>query len=1062
MTSDYAKITEENVTDRGKKFEDIGNFFAEQFYSDQTHFVYELLQNAQDALNRRIQAQPGTKFPQNVTFSLFPDRLEFRHYGQLFNEMDVRGISDILKGTKVGDKKQIGRFGIGFKSVYAFTRSPEVHSGDEHFVIKQYIRPEAVEPKVTKPDETLFIFPFDHPDKKADETFQRIQKRLVELGLRTLLFLDQIDQIVWEVDGKRMGAYIRTIRPLPNLQDCYYVSILGEEANSSKKKMEERWLVFERKITETGGHTSVEIAYLFEMDKEGAKGHLVPADQSRLFAYFQTEKETHLGFMIQGHYNTTPARDNIQYDDEHNRRLIAETAHLIIDSLQALKSSGLLTAKVLEMLPLEEANFPPGTFFRPLYEEVKKALSTHPLFPAAGGGFIKAEEAKLARGTELIELLKNEQLKALFAIGKDYKWLSDEITNDKTPGLRQYLMRKLDVEEIDAERFGRNIDEKFLVAQSEEWLIKFYKYLNGQQAIWRKKISRGQDEGVLRNKPFILCEDGNFVKPFDLSGIPQVYLPPSDETDFPIVKRSLVQDELVLNFFNNLGLDEPDLVDEVITYTLPKYPYNGECQVKEEEHIKDIKRIFHALDTCSAAKREILVKKLQAAKFLQAINVANGKKSYLYPRQIYIDNPAMRDYFENNPEIWFYDPTYIPFRKQLEIIGVRKEIEMVSVRVERNGHATIKNWWGDHVRGLDGFDYRWNVDGLSFAVENPTLKRAKIIWNNFLVPNSQLVRGTIESSNKQDFPDPKREERFSIAGDLVCKTKWLPDRSGEFHLPGELSLDDLPEDFARNEKLADQLWMKVAAVSVLAKDQGIDETLLNLAIQLVKQDPDSLRNLATRVLQTRSFSDEEADFNYSRALQDAFDEKASDENLPEPEPAEHPDPVPDPEHRRKKTQEELERDKTYEPPVSERFGIVPSSVWEAKNNSIRPFLLEQYGGRCQICGFTFYKRNGEPYFEGLYLVSRLHKKWIDRTGNVLCLCANCCAKMQHGIVKVEDLVGQVKNVKLQSQVGTNDPTLIIELCGETLEIRYTDRHIIDLQEMIKSEDQQNDVNEYID
>ncbi len=93
-------------------------------------------------------------------------------------------------------KKQIGKFGIGsFKSVYAFTRSPEIHSGDEHFIIERYIRPRSILPVRVKRG-TLFIFPFNHKEKTADQTYERIRSRLADLGLRTLLFLDEIDQIV--------------------------------------------------------------------------------------------------------------------------------------------------------------------------------------------------------------------------------------------------------------------------------------------------------------------------------------------------------------------------------------------------------------------------------------------------------------------------------------------------------------------------------------------------------------------------------------------------------------------------------------------------------------------------------------------------------------------------------------------------------------------------------------------------------------------------------------------------------------------------------------------------
>ena len=164
MPSDYNAICRDNIRRRGEEFDDMGQLISEQLYSDRSHFVYELLQNAEDALARRFGQNPDDNSLRAVRFRLFPDRLEFRHFGAPFNEEDVKGVSDVLKGTKKADVAQIGKFGIGFKSVYAFTASPEIHSGDEHFVIKRYIRPEAKAPdpacQIAK-GETVFAFPFD-------------------------------------------------------------------------------------------------------------------------------------------------------------------------------------------------------------------------------------------------------------------------------------------------------------------------------------------------------------------------------------------------------------------------------------------------------------------------------------------------------------------------------------------------------------------------------------------------------------------------------------------------------------------------------------------------------------------------------------------------------------------------------------------------------------------------------------------------------------------------------------------------------------------------------------
>jgi HSP90 family molecular chaperone len=100
-----------------------------KMYSDRTHFVFELLQNAEDAGASRI------------LFRLFDNRLEVTHDGRPFNELDVRGVCGVGEGTKAEDLTQIGKFGIGFKSVYAYTSTPEVHSGDESFRIENYVRP---------------------------------------------------------------------------------------------------------------------------------------------------------------------------------------------------------------------------------------------------------------------------------------------------------------------------------------------------------------------------------------------------------------------------------------------------------------------------------------------------------------------------------------------------------------------------------------------------------------------------------------------------------------------------------------------------------------------------------------------------------------------------------------------------------------------------------------------------------------------------------------------------------------------------------------------------------
>ena len=63
----YSEIRERSKQDYGQKFEEWAPRILVDQYSDRTHFIFELIQNAEDA---------GATY---VTFSLYPDRLVLCH-----------------------------------------------------------------------------------------------------------------------------------------------------------------------------------------------------------------------------------------------------------------------------------------------------------------------------------------------------------------------------------------------------------------------------------------------------------------------------------------------------------------------------------------------------------------------------------------------------------------------------------------------------------------------------------------------------------------------------------------------------------------------------------------------------------------------------------------------------------------------------------------------------------------------------------------------------------------------------------------------------------------------
>jgi hypothetical protein len=148
VASNYEAICEENRESYGTKGAQKSGKLAAGLYDDRTHFIFELLQNAEDALGRRGEWGGSRK----VAFTLSPTRLMLSHFGKPFDEADVRSVCDIAESTK--NESSIGRFGLGFKSVYTVTDLPEIHSGDEDFAIENYVFPKRLPRSARAADET--------------------------------------------------------------------------------------------------------------------------------------------------------------------------------------------------------------------------------------------------------------------------------------------------------------------------------------------------------------------------------------------------------------------------------------------------------------------------------------------------------------------------------------------------------------------------------------------------------------------------------------------------------------------------------------------------------------------------------------------------------------------------------------------------------------------------------------------------------------------------------------------------------------------------------------------
>jgi hypothetical protein len=791
VPADYQKIREENIARYG--WDTAVLDLLGQLYSERTHFIFELIQNAEDA---------GAT---ELAFELFEDRLELRHDGRPFTEADVRGVCGVGHSAKAGDLTSIGKFGIGFKSVYAYTRTPRIHSGSEHFRIENFVRPVAEARVAQVPDETLFVFPFDHDAVPAEVATREIAAALGALQPRILLFLRNIERL----RTGRPGAESSAGQPLIIERSVAERPGASRRVIVSRNGRREEWLAWQRPVEDHPGQR-VEIAFRLEDARISALA------ESPLTVFFPTEKETFLGFLIQGPYRTTPARDNVPGEDPSNQALVRQTAALLVGTLPELRDEGLLTAEALQALPLDAARFPAGSMFRPLFDAAGDALTVEALVPAAGGGYAPAVDLLLAGRPEVLGLLDPGQLGALCGAGRPVWFADAAISERRTPVLWRYLRDEIGLDEVTPEAVVTRVTGEFLGEQDDRWITRFYHFLADHPSLWP----------AAGTKPVIRLEDGRQVAPLDGQGRPAVYLPGPAPSSLPTVKRAIADSAAARPFLAALQLTVPDVVAEVLQIVLPRYDELDLAALDPAQHDADLERVARALDEAAAGQRQELLSRVTATAFLIGENTASGERALRPPPLLYQRTKDLETYFEGNPDAWFARDGYGPWLVQLRAMGVRQAVEVGARTPNAAGYVTIAVDFGRNERGLDGFDPGAEVDGLDFALAHPSHARSEYVWNVLLAPNRRLVAGVVERSVLTSFSDSSLEQARSAMGEAAACEAWLPGRDGAFHRPGELSLDDLPPTYTRDEGLAQALGMLRPVVSEAARQLGVPAEVL--------------------------------------------------------------------------------------------------------------------------------------------------------------------------------------------------------------------------------------------
>ena len=790
-----------------------------QLYTDKSHFVYELLQNAEDAEASRIK------------FVQYDDRLEVFHDGKPFTSQNLQGLCDIGKSDKADNLNQIGEFGVGFKSVFGICEIVKLFSEPANYSkekeVNEYVQFAVEIHDFTQPEDitmepmesqytTRFVFPYAIGETFSGfQSFGRLKTAIAEklqnLGITTLLFMKNLQQIDYEInlDGVHIeGEYLLEKKIIND--HCSLVSAMGTTDRENNSETEEEiisYLKFTKPIQE-GIQQSVDIAFPVVVT-ENEEFLFKPSSNPYVSVYFPTETESKLDFIVQGPYRTTPNRSSIPADDSDNKRLAIQTADLLRDAVRELRDLGKLNMSFLRILPLDERRFDNFDLFYPLYRQVTVLFSIEKVIPCKSGGYVSAKSARIARQERLTSLLSDSLLTELIADEQKYHWLPTVLTetNREYEKVYRFLNGEMKIPVIRPEDLRNHINDNshFLQNRDDEWLVEFYSVMENVGAAF----SKAKNETNMLTANIVKTSNGDFVAPYRKTEakqyIPNVFLPSekikSEEINFvdPTIYRECK------HFFDDiLQLTKPNEYEFLINGIKKKY---GEgYKYEEESHMEDLRNLLkykkyeeYSSEVDSIIKEYIVLRCKDGT-------LRNAYRTRLFfPKYYDID---FEGYFENvsNSVKFIDDELYLSngfSYEDLCEIGVKASI-LVGESTTQGVYETGKKgkqpeWWTPG-------DFRWKLsielikDTLKYISSHPTAKDSMIksqVILRILLNNEQRLHGIVRIGGvTKDLDDENCDLVRILRGEVIpgWNGKWLYTNSFELVSQKAISKYDLNVD----------------------------------------------------------------------------------------------------------------------------------------------------------------------------------------------------------------------------------------------------------------------------
>jgi hypothetical protein len=749
-----------------------GNRYVEilsSLYADSSRFIEELLQNTNDACLRMGHSRTTGK----LKLQLKKNTLFLFHNGIPFDEDDLISLTTIGRSTKAAysDVNIIGKFGLGFKSVYAVCHEPQIHSASYHFRISDFEVLEETDEYLCEIDETCIILPLK--DEKG--VYETVKNGLKKISFQHLLFVEGYGSVEVDIDGDSFLLKAETTT-------VYDRNLSIISVTDTRKERPDEFLMY---TPRENAHSGLKTG--FHVQRSDVSLCYTPITDNCISVFYPTLSPSGLCFLLHAAFTTTPTREQVPFDKNktpENIQILEEitTAFarlpLLLRKHQILNSSFWAVCPVAEK---EEGSLPASAVRNGLLRSLVKDA----VVPSQSGKLFRLREL-VAAGNDIAALLQPSDVMLLFE-RKDIL-CSDFFALVRLPEGLKGLFSAL--KHVDASDFAYAVGNRPLLFKRKpvSWHAAFLKLVASQQHLW--SYSKKNAWFSLREKQFILLNDNSIAAPYRDDKV-QISLYDPARKKIAMVHRHLMQDEELLSFLKMLEIPSPDDMKELSENVLHVFL---DTHQSIRKNFNAWQRLFEFYRKADHALRTKLTEEVSQTPCIPVCSYPMKKKSFVKPSEAYFpeddvlaflkgtDIPMIDERLNNHLIKAGYSETEI--REVLKQLGVNDLPAFFSVEtVSENRFDDMRTKLTDSGFIITKETFRdFDLHGLELFFSKPDLKKslvlAKIVTGNY--PKAEML-----------FETYTRKETVHTEPNFIHKLSdkaWLFDADGKLKPTAEINL----------------------------------------------------------------------------------------------------------------------------------------------------------------------------------------------------------------------------------------------------------------------------------